>query len=193
MYRFRPGFGAFSSPPANISTILANASASSGVPQNILNAVAYQESSYNPNAVSSAGAQGLLQLMPATGKSLGVSNPFDAQQNADAGAKYLSQLYAQYGDWSDALVAYNEGPGAFAAHGAYPSSASYASTILANAGIDPSQTITPPSGIDSTGSGGDGSGDSSTSAATFDLSSISPVWWLAGGLGLLGFAWVMNR
>jgi hypothetical protein len=135
MYRFGRGFGSYGPPPSNIQTVLQNASASSGVPENILQALAYQESSYNPAAVSSAGAQGLLQIMPATGKSLGLSDPFDAQANANAGAGYLASLYAQYGDWSKALIAYNEGPGNLANQGVFPSSQSYADSILSNAGI----------------------------------------------------------
>lgn len=192
MYRW--GFGAYSPPPANIAPILQTASASSGVPVNILDALAFQESSYNPNAVSSAGAQGLLQLMPATGKSLGVTNPLDPQQNANAGAQYLQSLYQQYGNWNDALVAYNEGPGNFASQGAFPSSSAYAASILSNAGVsDPSQTITPDSGIDPTASGVDPSSDSTGISTGLDLSSISPVWWAAGGLGFLGLLMAVNR
>ena len=137
MKRFR-GFGAFVPPPSNIAAVLQNASVSSGVPYPILSALAYQESSYNPNAVSGAGAQGLLQLMPATGASLGVSNPFDAQQNAIAGAAYLKSLYDQYGDWNTALIAYNEGPGNLANQGPFSSSQSYAASILQNAGVSDS-------------------------------------------------------
>jgi hypothetical protein len=129
------GLGAYSPPPANIQSVLQNASASSGVPYSILSALAYQESSYNPSAVSPTGAQGLLQIEPATGASLGLSNPFDPQQNANAGASYLMSLYNQYGDWQTALIAYNEGPGALASKGPYASSQTYASTILSNAGV----------------------------------------------------------
>jgi len=114
---------------------LANASAAYGVPLNILQAVAQQESSMCPRAVSSAGAQGLMQLMPATAASLGVTNPFDPQQSANGGAQYLAQLFQQYGDWNTALIAYNQGPGALAQNGPYSSSQQYASTILANAGV----------------------------------------------------------
>lgn len=129
------GLGAYTPPPANIQSVLQNASASSGVPYSILSALAYQESSYNPSAVSSTGAQGLLQIEPATGASLGLSNPFDPQANANAGASYLMSLYNQYGDWNTALEAYNQGPGALAGKGPYSSSQNYASTILSNAGI----------------------------------------------------------
>lgn len=137
------GLGAYSPPPSDINSVLQNASQSSGVPLNILQSVAYSESRYNPNAVSPAGAQGLLQLMPATGKSLGVSDPFNPQQNADAGAKYLAQLYGQYGDWNTALIAYNQGPGALANNGPYSSSQQYAATILQNAGVPDSAPVMP--------------------------------------------------
>jgi len=111
-----------------------------GIPPALALAVMQKESSGNPNAVSSAGAQGLFQLMPSTGASLGVTNPFDPSQNIDAGERYLSQLYTQYGDWNTALVAYNEGPGNLANKGVFSSSADYASSILAAAGIDSSNS-----------------------------------------------------
>jgi soluble lytic murein transglycosylase-like protein len=75
-------------------------------------AVAQVESSFNPNAVSSAGATGLFQLMPATAASVGVTDSTDPSQNIQGGLSYLSQLLAQYGgDVSTALWAYNAGPG----------------------------------------------------------------------------------
>ena len=70
------------------------------------------ESNYNPNAISPKGAEGLLQLMPATARMLGVSNSFDPQQNIEAGVKYLSYLKSVYKDDRLALAAYNAGPGA---------------------------------------------------------------------------------
>lgn len=191
MYRW--GFGSFAPPPAPIASVLQNASASSGVPVPILQALAYQESSYNPAAVSPKGAQGLLQLMPATGRSLGVSNPFDPQQNADAGAKYLAGLYQQYGDWGQALIAYNEGPGNLAKSGVFRSSQSYADTILANAGpldSSPSLDTSGASAIDSSVSQADvGAGF----LAIPDISSISPIW-IGAGLGGLGLLlWAVKR
>ncbi|MCX5616989.1 lytic transglycosylase domain-containing protein [Bombella sp. TMW 2.2559] len=79
--------------------------------ERLTGAVAMQESHGNPNAVSRAGAQGLLQLMPSTARWLGVTNPFDADQSWAAGQKYLSQLLGKYQDLSKALAAYNWGPG----------------------------------------------------------------------------------
>lgn len=133
MYSIRRGLG--SAPSPAVSAALQNASSQTGVPLSLLQALAQQESSNNPSAVSSAGAQGLLQLMPATAASVGVTNPFDPNQNALGGAQYLDSLYKQYGDWNTALIAYNEGPGNLANKGIFPSSQSYADTILANAGL----------------------------------------------------------
>jgi soluble lytic murein transglycosylase-like protein len=152
------GMGAIPAPPANIQTALQNASSQYGVPYSLLQAVAFQESSYNPTAVSSANAQGLMQIMPANFASFGITNPNDPQQSANAGAQYLAQLYQQYGDWNTALIAYNQGPGALAANGPYSSSQQYAQSILNNAGLADSA------------SAGDSSGTLSLSPDTLSLS-----------------------
>lgn len=81
-----------------------------GIPYDLLYAQVAAESSFNPTAVSREGAQGLLQLMPATAAWLGVTNPFDPAQNLDAGAHYLRQQYDRFGSWDLALAAYNWGP-----------------------------------------------------------------------------------
>lgn len=78
----------------------------------LLDAVQQVESGGNPNAGSPAGAQGPYQFMPATAASVGVSNPFDPQQARQGAAKYLAQLYQQFGgDANKAIAAYNAGPG----------------------------------------------------------------------------------
>jgi soluble lytic murein transglycosylase-like protein len=89
-------------------------------PQLFLNLV-QQESAFDPNAKSRAGALGLAQLMPATARMLGVENPLDPQQNLEGGAKYLAQMMKQFGgDERMALAAYNAGPGAVRRHGGIP-------------------------------------------------------------------------
>ncbi|WP_054956643.1 lytic transglycosylase domain-containing protein [Paenibacillus dakarensis] len=82
-----------------------------GIPTSLIKAVIDTESSFNPNAVSSAGAKGLMQLMDGTARGLGVSNSFDPVQNIDGGTKYLSyQLQKFGGEIAMALAAYNAGP-----------------------------------------------------------------------------------
>lgn len=82
------------------------------VPVNLLKSVAKAESSFNPIAESKAGAQGIMQLMPDTAKSLGVTNSFDPEQNIMGGAKYLSQMLNKFdGNVELSLAAYNAGPG----------------------------------------------------------------------------------
>jgi soluble lytic murein transglycosylase-like protein len=102
----------------------------------LLTAVIQQESGFNPKAQSSAGAMGLMQLMPGTAKSLGVNDPYDPAQNVDAGAKMLRGLIDQYGGRLDlALAAYNAGSGAVDKyHGVppYAETRNYVSSILAD-------------------------------------------------------------
>lgn len=92
-----------------------------GVDPALVAAVVEAESGFNPNAVSSAGAKGLMQLMDATARGLGVSNSFDPAENIEGGVKFLSQLLQQFeGDVQLALAAYNAGPGAVQRYGGVP-------------------------------------------------------------------------
>src|SRR5881392_2911855 len=85
----------------------------SQVDPDLLRSMMKQESAGNPTAVSKVGASGLMQLMPATAKELGVSNIFDPQQNIAGGAKYVRQLIDKYGNVDHAVMAYSVGPGKF--------------------------------------------------------------------------------
>ena len=94
------------------ASLFSGAAAKYGVSADLLSAVAKQESGYNPSAASPAGAQGLMQLMPATARGLGVTNPFDPAQAVDGAARLLSSLLDRFGSTELALAAYNAGPGA---------------------------------------------------------------------------------
>lgn len=96
--------------PANLEPYFAEASQKYQVPPALLKSVAKAESEFNPNAVSSAGAKGIMQLMPATARYLGVSDVFDARDNIMGGAKYLREMLDRYdGNTKLALAAYNAG------------------------------------------------------------------------------------
>ncbi len=90
-----------------------------GVPADLFLRLVHQESRWNPNAVSHAGAIGLAQLMPGTAALLRV-DPRDPAQNLEGGARYLKQQYREFGSWRLALAAYNAGPGAVKKHGGIP-------------------------------------------------------------------------
>ena len=96
--------------PTNLRGYFETASRQTGVPTSLLAAMARVESGFRPNAVSPAGAIGLMQLMPATARGLGV-NPHDPAQNVLGGARYIAQQLQRFGDLRLALAAYNAGPG----------------------------------------------------------------------------------
>ena len=97
----------------DIDAAIDEAAARHNVDPSLVRSVVKVESNFNPNAVSRKGAMGLMQLMPATARSLKVSNPFDPQQNVDAGVRHLRRLLDSYGgNVRLSLAAYNAGSGA---------------------------------------------------------------------------------
>jgi soluble lytic murein transglycosylase-like protein len=98
----------------------------------LVDSVIQVESNYNPNAVSPKGAQGLMQLMPATARRFGVKNSFDAKQNIEGGVRYLKFLQTTFKDDRLAIAAYNAGEGAVAKYGnvpPYPETVNYVAKV----------------------------------------------------------------
>jgi hypothetical protein len=127
--------------------LVVSASQKTGVPAGLIEAVVHQESGFRPCSVSEKGAMGLMQLMPATAEELGVADPFDPDQNVEAGAKLLKTLLNKYnGDLNRALGAYNAGTKRVEEAGgvpAIPETMKYVEKILerlAAGGTDPASS-----------------------------------------------------
>jgi len=114
--------------------LIEQAAQRNGLDPAILHGLIQQESGFNPSAQSGAGAAGLTQLMPGTASSLGVANPLNPAESIEGGARYLSQMMADFGgNTSEALAAYNAGPGAVRSYGGIPPYAeteSYVTKVL---------------------------------------------------------------
>ena len=126
--------GADMTEPQIIEQKVRKAAEKYNLPPELINAVIRAESNFEVQAVSSAGAKGLMQLMPATAKELGVKNPFDIEQNIDGGAKYLRKMLDRFGgSLRKALAAYNAGPGTVIKYGGrvpYPETRQYVQRVL---------------------------------------------------------------
>jgi soluble lytic murein transglycosylase-like protein len=108
-------------PAQQVDSLVGETAEREGLSADLLRSVMKQESAFRPCAVSSKGAMGLMQLMPATAEQLGIQDPFDPVSNLDAGAKFLKQLLGKYGgDVPKALGAYNAGPSKVDAAGGVP-------------------------------------------------------------------------
>jgi len=107
--------------PENLEAIFSEASKKYGVSEKLLKAVAKAESNFNPSATSKKGAAGVMQLMPATARSLGVDDPYDARSNIMGGAKYLKENLDRYkGNVDLTLAAYNAGSNNVSKYGGIP-------------------------------------------------------------------------
>lgn len=126
--------GKYQSGTESMDSIFEEASARYGVSVDLIKSVAKAESNFNTKAVSKAGAVGVMQLMPATARSLGVTDPYDARQNIMGGTKYLKENLDRFGgNVSLALAAYNAGPNSVQKYGGIPpykETQNYVKTVL---------------------------------------------------------------
>jgi len=132
----------------SVDSIISEAAQRQTLSPQLLRAVMKQESGFKPCAVSSRGAQGLMQLMPSTAQQFHVSDPLDPIQSVQAGAAFLKQLLTRYkGDLTLALAGYNAGPARADERDTRPfplETQSYLANIFADLGITPAEAATPP-------------------------------------------------
>lgn len=107
-------------PPAGLTELIRRHAASASLDHRLVEAVIQVESGYNARAMSRKGARGLMQLMPATARDLGVSDVFDPDQNVGGGTRYLRSMLDSFGRLELALAAYNAGPTAVQRYGGVP-------------------------------------------------------------------------
>jgi len=128
-----------------IDAAIDDAAAKHNVDANLVRAIIKQESNFNPSAVSNKGAMGLMQLMPGTARQLGVTDPFDPQQNVDAGVRHLKHLLDDFnGDVALSLAAYNAGEGAVTRNNGVPpyrETRDYVKRITERAGVAPGTRV----------------------------------------------------
>ncbi|OCX69087.1 hypothetical protein A6M27_12485 [Acidithiobacillus thiooxidans] len=132
--RIRKAYHHVSGVPGYILKDARYASKVTGVPTNVLLAIAWQESDFDPHAVSPKGAQGLMQFIPATWSAYGRGSPFDPKASLIAGGDYLHHLYDDFHNWSLAFAGYNAGGQAVRNYGdqipPYPQTQAYVPAVL---------------------------------------------------------------
>jgi hypothetical protein len=156
-----------------------------GVPVSLAQAVAQKESGMNPNAVGSAGEIGLFQVKPSTAAQFGITNLSDPTQNAQAGLSYLQQLYNQFGNWTDALEAYNGGPSHVTSGTVSSAAQNYATSILGSVDLSGSSDAVPTLDADTS--------PSFSVDLTTPEGGLSGTAWIALALAGVGLAvWAVN-
>jgi len=152
------------------SATIDQAAAQYGINPALLSGLIQQESGFDPNAVSSAGAEGLTQVMPENFAADGISNPFDPTQSIDGGAKQLSEDLSEFnGNVSDALAAYNAGSAAVKEYGGVPpysQTQNYVSDVLADAEQYEQQSATTSTGTADSTTASTGVVDSTTAVGS---------------------------
>lgn len=118
--------------PISLSQLITDNARSNDIDPLIIDILTRHESGFDPEAVSPVGARGLMQLMPDTAASMGVTDIADPVQNVSAGTRYLAQQYSRYGELQLALAAYNAGPSAVDSYSGippYPETQNYVASI----------------------------------------------------------------